>query len=324
MRHIFSCISALLLILVAATGCDKKTTSRASEGITTVVCDESFANIMAQEIDVFEYIYPNSNVIPYYIDEHAAYDSLLDLKTKVIVGMRKLTDKEVAYLKDQKRQVRQSPIAVDAIALIVNPANSIEQISTTELAEILSGKISTWDQIWPTKGLDSIRVVFDHQGSSTVDFMRDSLLNGAQLQGNIFAQKSNDDVFKAVVANKNALGVIGVSWISSDMSSREMTREERVAALENQADTIDNSFRPEVKILKVSKPDEVKAYAPYQYYIYTGDYPLHRTLYMICTGAGGTLSHGFYTFVTSFRGQKIIQSTGVLPHIIYTQNVELK
>ena len=153
--------------------------------------------------------------------------------------------------------------------------------------------------------------------------MRDSLLNGAELGPNVFAQKNNDEVFKAVMANKNAIGVLGVSWISTDMATREMTREERVASLERN-DTINNDFRPEVKVLKVSGPDQVQAYAPYQYYIYTGDYPLHRSIYMISTGAGGTLSHGFYTFVTSFRGQKIIQATGVLPHIIYTQRAELK
>ncbi|MDE7470648.1 MAG: substrate-binding domain-containing protein [Paramuribaculum sp.] len=323
MKKIIASLSALVFMASLFTACDKKPTSRASEGIATVVCDESFANILSQEIDVFEYIYPESNVIPYYVDEHAAFDSLFDMKTKLIVAMRMLTPKEIAYFTDRKKQVRQSCIAVDAIALIVNPANSIEQISTSELSEILTGKITEWDDIWPTKGLGKIEVVFDHQGSSTVDYMRDSLLNGAELGPNVFAQKNNDEVFKAVMANKNAIGVLGVSWISTDMATREMTREERVASLERN-DTINNDFRPEVKVLKVSGPDQVQAYAPYQYYIYTGDYPLHRSIYMISTGAGGTLSHGFYTFVTSFRGQKIIQATGVLPHIIYTQRAELK
>ena len=323
MKKIIASLSALVFMASLFTACDKKTESRASEGITTVVCDESFANILSQEIDVFEYIYPESNVIPYYVDEHAAFDSLFDMKTKLIVAMRMLTPKEIAYFTDRKKQVRQSCIAVDAIALIVNPANSIEQISTAELTEILTGKVTEWDDLWPTKGLGKIEVVFDHQGSSTVDYMRDSLLNGAEFGPNVFAQKNNDDVFKAVMANKNAIGVLGVSWISTDMATREMTREERVASLERN-DTINNDFRPEVKVLKVSGPDQVQAYAPYQYYIYTGDYPLHRQIYMISTGAGGTLSHGFYTFVTSFRGQKIIQATGVLPHIIYTQRAELK
>ncbi len=44
---------------------------------------------------------------------------------------------------------------------------------------------------------------------------------------------------------------------------------------------------------------------------------------MICASAGGTISHGFYSFVTGFQGQKLIQSTGVLPNLIYTQRVEV-
>lgn len=324
MKQITACLAAgIALIASIFTSCDKKPASTASEGIATVVCDASFANIMSQEIDVFEYIYPESNVIPYYVDEHAAFDSLFEMKTKLIVAMRMLNQKEIDFFKDRKRQVRQKCIAVDAVALIVNPANSIEQLTTEEISDILTGKVTEWDQVWPTKGLGKIEVVFDHQGSSTVDYMRDSLMNGAELGPNVYAQKNNDDVFKAVMANKNAIGVLGVSWISTDMGTREMTREERVASLERN-DTINNEFRPEVKVLKVSAPGQVKAYAPYQYYIYTGDYPLHRSIFMISTAAGGTLSHGFFTFVTSFRGQKIIQATGVLPHIVYNQKAELK
>ena len=47
--------------------------------------------------------------------------------------------------------------------------------------------------------------------------MRDSILNGKAFGPNVSAVKTNPDVFKAVAENKNAMGVIGVSWVSSDM-----------------------------------------------------------------------------------------------------------
>lgn len=317
-------IAAVAVMAVAVSSCDKKPKSTASSGIATIACDASFENIIQQEIDVFEFNYKQASIIPYYIDERACIDSLLDLNTKLAVTTRPLTDKEEAYLKSKDRQVRQSRIAVDALALIVNPANNIEQLSTTELAEILSGKEQEWNNVWPNDGLGRIEVVFDHQGSSTVQYMRDSLLAGGQLGENVFAQKSPEEVFKAVASNKNAIGVIGVSWISTDMATANMTTEERVKALNDTTGSApDQQFRQEVKVLKVSRPDEVMAYAPYQYYIYSGQYPLIRSIYMICTGAGGTISHGFYSYVTGFQGQKLIQSTGVLPNMIYTQRVEV-
>ena len=104
---------------------------------------------MDQEIDVFEYVYPNANIIPYYTDQNSAIDSLLEFKTRLIVTTRPLTQKEMSYLKSNDKQVRQSQIAVDALAMIVNPQNSINVLSKPEIAEILSGKLQKWSEVEP-------------------------------------------------------------------------------------------------------------------------------------------------------------------------------
>ena len=215
----------------------------------------------------------------------------------------------------------QSQIAVDAIALIVNPANPTEMLSKKEISQILTGELSDWGKVTPG-GEGDIKIVFDHQGSSTVHYMRDSLLNGADFGPNVFAQKTPQAVFDAVAADKKAIGVIGVSWITGDLKGREMTREEMAKAVENN-DSTEVTFSEKVKVLKVHRDDEVTAYKPYQYYIYTGEYPLYRQIYMITTGAGGSISRGFYSFVTGFQGQKIMLMTGILPKVIHTQMVNL-
>lgn len=76
-----------------------------------------------------------------------------------------------------------------------------------ELREILSGEITRWDEIEPSK-LGTIQAVFDENGSSTAQYMRDSLLNGGKFGENVFAENSNPEVFKAVTERKNALGII--------------------------------------------------------------------------------------------------------------------
>lgn len=317
-RHYFL-LPALALCLCAGLaacsgGGNGKPTSTSSSGIATIACDASFENILSQEIDVFEYIYPQASIIPYYVDESAAFDSLLNFSTKMIIATRPLNDQEISYLKSHNKIVRQSQIAVDALALIVNPENPIEQMSKQELREILTGKVLRWDEVSPSP-LGEISVVFDHQGSSAAHYMRDSLLNGGQFGPNVFAQKTPQAVFDAVAKNKNAIGIIGVSWISSDMTERTRTREEMVKAVEEN-ENVENTFSNAVKVLPVSADDEIRAYKPYQAYIFDGKYPLYRQVYMITAAAGGTLTHGFYSFVTSYRGQKIIQLTGVLPRVV--------
>lgn len=316
----YMAFAALALLMMSA--CDqRKVESTSTSGIATIACDATFENILSQEIDVFEYIYPTASIMPYYVDEHAAIDSIMQFKSKMAITTRPLTDKEVEYLKSNKKIVKQSQIAVDAIALIVNPSNPTEILSKGEIAEMLTGKVTNWDKVTP--GISgNIKVVFDHQGSSTARYMRDSLLNGEPFAANVYAQKSPAAVFDAVASDKNAIGVIGVSWITDDMRSREMTREEMTQRVqENDSTAVE--FNSKIKVLKVRRNDEVTAYKPYQYYIFNGDYPLYRQIYMITTAAGGTLTHGFYSFVTGFEGQKIMLLTGVLPKVVRPQMVQI-
>jgi len=316
-----TCVAAVTVLMLVS--CDKKVESTSTSGMAKVACDESFRNILQQEIEVFEYIYPTANIMPYYVDEQAAVDSLLNMGTvKTAVITRRLTEKECKYLEDHKRHVKQQKIAVDAIALISNPANDLEEpVSRTDLAKILSGEITRWNQIGPSK-MGRIDVVFEHQASSTVKYMRDSLMNGKPFGPNVFAQKTPEDVFKVVSENRNALGVIGVSWISSDLSGRTPTTEELARSLQVN-DTTSLDFDRAVKVLKVRADSSITAYKPYQAYIFDGSYPLYRSIYMITVAPGSSLGHGFYSFVTGFQGQKLIQMTGILPATVRPRMVSV-
>jgi len=305
-----------------AVSCGKKNEQKPST-LAKIACDESFENIMEQEIDVYEYIYPKEDVLAYYVPENAAIDSIMAMGgVKAAVITRPLTDQEVSFLRSNKKVVHQQRIAVDALALIVNPANPVEILSRKDIAEILSGEVTRWDQVEPCK-LGDIDVIFDHQGSSTVKYMRDSILNGKPFGPNVSAVKTNPDVFKAVAENKNAMGIIGVSWVASDMSGKDKTVEELAQAVEK-SDTTTMDFNSDVKVLKVRGNDVVQAYKPYQAYIFDGSYPLYRSVYMVTTSPGGTVTHRFYSFVTGFQGQKMIQMTGILPATVRPRMVQVE
>ena len=127
----------------------------------------------------------------------------------------------------------------------------------------------------------------------------------------------------SLASNRNAIGIIGVSWVSSDLSSREKSVEELAKAVEK-SDTTTLDFTSDVKVLKIRGNNEVTAYKPYQAYIFDGSYPLYRSVYMVSTAPGGTVSHRFYSFVTGFQGQKIIQMTGILPATVRPRMVQVE
>ncbi len=319
---------AAAALAVGSTSClkyEKKANSHTT-GTTTIVCDNTFQNIMEQEVDVFEYQYPEAHILARYATQTEAFDSLLSLNTKTIIAARDITQKERDIIKSKNRNVRSTKIAVDAVALIVNPANPVGKLTLKEVGQILSGESTDWNDIWPCD-LGKISVVFDDKSSSLVSYMRDSILHGAPLGANVYVQGSIPGVFKAVKDSKSAIGIVGVSWVTSDMASADMSKEDLAISVLGEEPVEGATLTDEVKVLalyndKLSS-QEARAYKPYQQYIFDGKYPLFRQMYMITTGASGSLAGGFYAFVTGNIGQKIIAKTGILPARMQRIQVEL-
>jgi len=316
-----ACAIAMCAGSVSCLKYEKKANS-STTGTTTMVCDASFQNIMQQEIDVFEYQYPDAHILARYEPQSVAIDSLMSLNTKTIVIARDLTDAERRVLKSKRKSVKSTKIAVDAVALIVNKENPVEMLTVREVGDILSGSSRQWNDLEPSE-LGEIAVIFDDPGSSLVSYMRDSLLNGGELGPNVYAQGSVAKVFESVKQNRNAIGVLGVSWISTDMSGADISPDSLAESMLSDAPVIGATLTDDIKVLKIRRNDEVTAYKPYQQNIFDGSYPLFRQIYMITTGVSGSLASGFYSFVTGETGQKIIMKTGILPARTRIQVVQL-
>lgn len=335
-RSIFKTMTGVAMILVIAalaSGCSPIKRGEYAEGSATMYCDDGFRHILQEEIEVFEYQYPESAIIPYYVDEQTAMDSLLEGKTQLVVTTHDLTKDQIQYIKDKfRRIVRQRCIAVDAVALIVNKDNPVSMLSIDDIKGIVQGKISKWNQLAVPDDA-TIRLVFDNQGSSTVSYMREKFLDKdgkISDNPNAFAQKDNAEVFDIVKKDKNAIGIISVSWLGSDLQeAKNVPVDKRMEDYAVENDTIATNLTTEVKILKVSNPVEendysLQGYMPYQAYINSGEYPLFRKVYMISTATGSSVLNSFYQFCGGFIGQKIISKTGIMPYHMSARLVNLR
>lgn len=331
-KKILFLLGLATLISWGAISCTPVKRGEYTKGSGTICCDDGFRNIMQEEIEVFEYSYPESSIIPFYVSEKEAIDSLMADATQQIVVSRELTKEEREYIKKKnKRVVRQNCIAVDAVALIVNKNNPVGALSLEDIKGIMTGKITRWDQL-AGNDTTAIKLVFDNAGSSTVSYMRQRFLdNKGSISDhtNSYAQKNNAQVYDVVKKDPRALGIISVSWLGDNLSgAKKVPMDKRVEDYNNETDTIATNLTTEVNIIKVSNPTAENdfspvSFAPYQAYIYSGEYPLVRKIYMISTASNSTVMHSFYTFVTGFVGQKIISKTGILPYHVNPRVVNL-
>jgi len=279
---------ALLLVALVLVSCgDRRPKSTSTRGIAKIMCDESFQSVLEQEIAVFEYQYPEASIMPEYINEHDALDSLFQNKVDLIIISHDLTPEQKKSLKKIGRGYRTKMIAVDAIAIIVNKQNDIDELSMDDLRDIFSGKVKRWGEVFPTKlKNDTIKVMFDGSGTGVVHYMKEKFLNGGKFGPNVYARGSSADVFKAVEEYKNVIGFIGVSWITSDLKSAEIPIAQKYEELKTKNEVSVIDFTDRIKVMPVRGDDQVQGVKPYQAHINSSDYQLVMTIAQIVLTSG--------------------------------------
>lgn len=302
MRNLWLLVAAVCITLATSCGSNHRKPAgwRTSDDVHIAV-DETFRDIMEEEIETFGLLNPTSAMKPVYCSEDSAIRMLLRDSVRCAITTRKLSKDELDVLKNYKLDAKQAMIATDAFALIVSKDNPDTLITVPEIRDIVSGRITRWEQLKYSGKKGELKLVFDDSGSSTVRYMRDSLLAGQQVTGNLYAQGSNQAVIDAVKDNPEIIGVIGANW------------------LKGKSDSVLTSFENlDVKVLKVARKDgkDVIGWRPYQYRILTGDYPLIRSVYVIVTDPRvRSYTKSFFFFLKGQKGQTIIcNSSQMLPY----------
>ncbi len=291
----------LLLGLFLACGNKPKNTSEEQayqKAARFFAADESFSPILNEVLDVFRYRAPLDTIEAEYINEQEAIKKLMNLETWLVFSTRDLTEKEKKNLKDRRYLPRTIPIAYDGLAIIVNNSNRDTLITVADFQRILRGEASQWKDIYPQSRLGKIDVVFDNPLSSTVRWCVDSLLDGKEITAtNVGAVNSSAAVIDYVENHENSLGIIGSNWLNDSR------------------DTTNVTFKKNITVMKVSRMDSAtvrNSWRPYQYYLYTGDYPLVRTIYALLNEPRSGLPSNFAHFCRLPQGQLIIHKSGLL------------
>lgn len=297
----------LSLVFVSCTKTGSDPTDTPTSGDLSVSADENIQPLVTAQVNSFMGVYKNSRITAKYGPEADVISDLINDSCKVAFIHRKLTDDELAIFKKQTFYPRTTLIAIDAIAIIVNKKNPDSLFTVSQIGDILTGKVSNWKQLNGTGKSAQIKIVFDSPNSSNVQFMKDSVAKVTVLPENCFALNSNTEVLTYVKAHPDALGIIGVNWISDadDSTASGFYKSVSVAGISNGTG---------------SDPDY---YQPYTAYIALKKYPFSRKVYAVSREARMGLGTGFIAWVASDRGQRIVLKSGLLPATMPVRLVEI-
>ncbi len=282
-------IAYLFLVLSSTAGCREGSSpsDTATTGHIKISVDECFYPLIDAELQVFHNLYKYAVVTPSYVSEQQAFKDLLADSARLIIVSRKLNDGEIKYFESLNLHPKTLKIATDAVAFITHPENPDSVFRLQQLEEIFkTGKIDSAGT--------GTHFVFDHTGSSTARFIREKF--NTELPAFCFAVNNNEEVVNYVAKNKNAIGIIGVNWLSDS------------------DDSTSQAFLQKIRVVRIMSGNaDVKGKQPYQAYIADSSYPLTRDIYIISREARSGLGSGFTAFAASDKGQRIVLKSGLVP-----------
>lgn len=166
-------------------------------------------------------------------------------------------------------------VARDGIAIVVNPANTVSNLTKEQARDVFAGKISNWKDLG---GADaSIRVISREDGSGTRRSFDTLVLGEEKLAPNALFQNSNGTIREAVASDPSAIGYISISLVDN-----------RVRSVSYNGVDANNS--------NVKK----------------GSYPLARPIYFLTKKELGPDSKKFIDYVLSKEAQDTLEKEGLI------------
>jgi len=276
-----------------------------TSGTLTVLSDESFKSVVEAERMTFEGLYEKAVINTVYVREGEVWKNFLEGKCEIIFSGRDITKSEREFLAAKHTSVTSSYFAKDAVALIINKSFPDSVISSSDLNNLLSGKISSWAKL--KKGLPDAQalLVTDQSNSSNLFLLKDSI--GFRLDSlRIQAAGSNEKVFDYVREHPWAIGAVSFALLSDtdDLKVKKLLNEVKLLGIQKNVSEFSESAFPSQGTMK--------------------EYLLARNIYVIVRNTKVGLATGFASFLLSERGQRIVLKSGILPAAMPGREIEIK
>lgn len=131
--------------------------------------------------------------------------------TQIAMSSRKIKDKEMKAAEEKGVKPFEIPVAVDAIVPIVNPKNSLKNLSLDDLRKIYKGEIKNWKEVG---GPDAPIVLVSRDTSSgTFETWESLVMKNQRVSPRALLQSSNGTVVQTVSRNPNAIGYVGLGYV---------------------------------------------------------------------------------------------------------------
>lgn len=207
----------------------------------------------------------------------AGIASLINKTVDFANASREMKDEEIAEATANGVTPVEHTIARDGIAVVVNTANTVEDLTVEQIGKIYRGEIKNWSEVG---GPDKEIVILSRDSSSgTYEYFKEAVVGkDANYSATAKLLPSNQAIVDETASNDAAIGYVGVGYISDS-----------------------------IKVLKV---EGVQASVET---VLDNSYQISRGLHMYSNGEATGVMKAYLDWILSPEGQKIVEDEGFVP-----------
>jgi phosphate transport system substrate-binding protein len=272
--------SLLLLLLAPGLGAQTVVQVKGSDTIGGILGQELARSFMAQ--------HPGVEVKWEALGSGTAFVGLLDGSAQLGAASRSVKEGELADAKRMGFELREFVIGYDGIAVIVNPANNLGEVTLAQLSDLFTGKVRNWSEIG---GADlPVHLISRPSYSGTHVFFRDKVLRHGNDKGpedfaaTVDVTEENGAILQKVAQDRSAISYVGIGWV-----------------------------KPQVKTLAVAPAPGKPGIRASVETVRTGTYPIYRPLLMYSSGEPQGPARELLSFILSAAGQTVVAKNDFVP-----------
>jgi phosphate transport system substrate-binding protein len=214
--------------------------------------------------------------------------ALLNNTCDIAEVSRLMKDDEIKMAEAKGFEPNKIVVALDGLAVVVNPANKVSELTIDQLADIFTGKIKNWKEVG---GRDAKIVLLSREvNSGTHVYFKEHVLRKGKADGKeeftpeALLLPSSQAIADEVSQNQDAIGYYGMGYITA-----------------------------KEKAINVMKDKNSPAIPPTTENVVSGAYPISRPLLMYTKGEPRGLVKMFIDYVLSPTGQEIVKNLDFVP-----------
>ena len=214
--------------------------------------------------------------------------SLVNGTIQIANASREMSAEEIAEARKNGVTPVKFTVALDAIAVVANPANPVQRLTLQQLSDLYVGNITRWGGVGGESGRPVVLLSRESNSGTSVYFLEQVIRLGNPKSGALFSPRtllmpSSQGISAEVEQNPNAIGYDGLGYVTAAQ-----------------------------KTIAVARTAAGPYVLPSARTVLDKSYPVSRPLFMYTAGAPTGAVKRYLEWVMG-DGQKLVRDVGFVP-----------